>query len=289
MPISMRNIYKSYDKKLVLRNISLDLTPGKIVGIVGKNGAGKTTLMKILCGNIVNFQGSVSFPPSSSNRPLGYLIENPKFYPNKTGRENLQFFAQVFSIAGNDQIDNIIRALNMETYIDQRSKKYSLGMKQRLGIAIALLGDPDFLILDEPTNGMDPNGIEEILEYLKSLATEKEIGIFVSSHQLDHIQKISDYILVIEAGETVKSINKDDIGAYKQVTVVLKSHDISRTQLMLAKEGIESHLNDNSLSFQVQQMSPILKRLADEKIVLQDIEIKEHTLKDLYFDRREEK
>ena len=125
-------------------------------------------------------------------------------------------------------------------------------MKQRLGIAIALLGEPDFLILDEPTNGMDPNGIKEILKYLKVLAKEKQIGIFISSHQLDHIQEISDYILVIENGKIIKNIDKSKIDSHKTVTIIVKNEDINKTKLLLKEEGID---------------------------------IKELTLKDLYFDR----
>lgn len=289
MTIVMKNIYKRYDKQYVLKNINLELRAGKIVGIVGKNGAGKTTLMKILCGNIVDFEGSVSYPDSLSNRPIGFLIESPKFYPNQTGFENLKFFSQLFSIGHKENIDNTIKALDMEAYIHKKSKKYSLGMKQRLGIAIALLGNPEFLVLDEPTNGMDPNGIEEILAHLKYLAEERQIGILISSHQLDHIQKVSDYILVMEEGEAVKSIDKDDIVSYKHVTIAVKSTDLQRTKLMLEREGLEVRLDHHSLSFKAKNMNPILKKLSLENIVLQDIEMKEHTLKDIYFDEREAK
>lgn len=286
MTIKMRNIYKKYDQNYVLKDLSLDLNRGEIVGLVGKNGAGKTTLMKILCGNIVDFEGVVSYPASSSNRPLGFLIENPKFYPNKTGLANLQFFAQLFASKGAGQIEKIIKALDMEAYIAQKSRKYSLGMKQRLGLAIALLGEPDFLVLDEPTNGMDPDGIEEILEYLKYLAQEKQLGIFISSHQLDHIQKVSDFILVIDAGETVKSIDKDELVGAKQVTIVVDNKDIGPTKLILAREGIDFDLKNNALTFQANELSPILTKLSTAKIVLQDIQIKEQTLKEFYFNRK---
>lgn len=263
MSIIMKNICKKYDNNYALSNVNLNLNRGEVIGIVGKNGAGKTTLMKILCGNIVDFEGIVTYPDSSSKRNIGFLIENPKFYPNETGFQNLKIFSKLFSIenSASDNTDDIIKALNMEEYINKKSKKYSLGMKQRLGIAIALLGEPDFLILDEPTNGMDPNGIKEILKYLKRLAKEKQIGIFISSHQLDHIQEISDYILVIEKGKIIKKIDKSKIDSHKIVTITVKNEDITKTKRLLQEEGIDVTVDNKSLRFKVKDMSLILQKM----------------------------
>ncbi|WP_161519945.1 ATP-binding cassette domain-containing protein [Bacillus cereus] len=172
MSIEITNLSKNFNKReRVLDSINMNIKNGEIVGLVGPNGAGKTTLMKIISGLIVQYNGEIKFSQEEYTQ-IGSLIEKPKYFPNKTGYYNLKYFSQLYSDKDNN-IEEIIHSLQMENYLSKKVKDYSLGMKQRLGIALALLNNPNYLILDEPTNGMDPNGIKSILKYIKGVTKKK--------------------------------------------------------------------------------------------------------------------
>lgn len=196
----------------------------------------------------------------------------------------------MFSIDDNTDvgINKIIQILNMEEYIHLKVKKYSLGMKQKLGIAIALLGEPDFLILDEPTNGMDPKGIMSILKYLKDLAHEKQIGIFISSHQLDNIQEISDAILIIEKGKIIKNINRSEFTCSKLIQLKVNKNHLNKAKTILEVKGFDVNIKKSILSFKSKDVNSFMQSLFTQNIIVEDIQISEFTLKDLYFERKVE-
>ena len=209
MSIELRGLSKTFRKgERALSGIDFIMRKGEVVGLIGPNGAGKTTLMKILSGIIVKYDGEMVIGDKNERAKIGSLIEKPKFFPNKSGRYNINYFSALFGANGK-QMDNIVQSLGMESYLSKKVKHYSLGMKQRLGIALALISNPDYLILDEPTNGMDPDGIRNILGYVRELVKERQMGVLISSHILEDVENISDRVYVIKNG-SLQSFTSDD-------------------------------------------------------------------------------
>lgn len=212
--LEARNITKYYGKHLILKDVSLKVPRGSIFGIVGPNGAGKTTFLKILSGITRQNSGEVIVFGERFNRrnlnKLGTLIEYPSIYGNLTAEENLIIHTLLMGIE-RDNIKKVLNIVGLEKADKKIVSKFSLGMKQRLGIAIALLGDPEILILDEPTNGLDPIGIQEMRELILSFK-ERGITVIITSHILSEIEKIIDKIAIINRGEIryVGDYNKDE-------------------------------------------------------------------------------
>lgn len=205
--MELHNIYKSFNNNLILNNISFDIKKGEIVGLVGKNGAGKSSLMKIISKLDTQFDGEIE-----QKGRLGYFIESPKLVTNRTGLWNLRYFSSIF---GNkfiieDYLD-LYESIGIIDFLKKKVKKYSLGMKQKLGVLIALLNDPDFVILDEPTNGMDIDSSIVFLQELRKISKEKNIGILISSHKLEDIELVCDRVLFLDNGKLENLSNQ----AYK--------------------------------------------------------------------------
>lgn len=200
MRIEVKNICKSYKDKTVLDNISCVFESGKIYGLLGINGAGKSTLMKILYGMNTQYQGQVLYDGKESiaSKEIGALIERPAIYDNLSAKDNLRTKALLYNI-GTKEIEKVVKTIGLEDAGKKRASKFSLGMKQRLGIGMAILTNPKFLILDEPTNGLDPEGIEHLLEMIRELKA-KGMTILLSSHQLHEVQEIADGILILHDG-----------------------------------------------------------------------------------------
>lgn len=206
----IENCYKNYKNKEVIKGIDFSFKENdKIIGLVGKNGIGKTTMMKILTGNINSFHGKRYNINSVS---LGYLIEHPKLYMNKTGLYNLKFFANVLGGSYNKNFsEDLIKLFDMSSYMNKKVKNYSLGIKQKLAILIAVVNKPQYLILDEPTNGMDIDNSIHTLNLIKKLSDEFNINILISSHKLDEIESICNRVLFVNDGKIVKDSNLFDI------------------------------------------------------------------------------
>ncbi|OFK59067.1 ABC transporter ATP-binding protein [Globicatella sp. HMSC072A10] len=206
--LEISNLRKSYNKKNVLDIDSLSIEEGSIYGLIGKNGAGKSTLMKIILGLVEKDSGTVQIfgkevntkNQKDFNKHLGGLIENPSFYDHLTGYENLEIICQLKGIE-KTEILKTLELVGLNNVRDKKAKEYSLGMKQRLGIAIALIGNPKLLILDEPINGLDPQGIEEMRNLFKKIVSNTSTSILISSHILDEIEKIATHIGIIKEGK----------------------------------------------------------------------------------------
>ncbi|EGC83861.1 ABC transporter ATP-binding protein [Anaerococcus hydrogenalis] len=206
--LEIKNLKKSYNNKRVLDIDYLEIKEKSIYGLIGKNGAGKSTLMKIVLGLVKKDEGMVKVfnqevngkNQKKLNKNLGALIENPSFYDHLTGYENLEIIS---SLKGVDkkEISKTLDLVGLKNVEKKKAREYSLGMKQRLGIAIALIGSPKLLILDEPINGLDPQGIEEMRNLFKNIVKNTPTSILISSHILDEIEKISTHIGILKEGK----------------------------------------------------------------------------------------
>jgi ABC-2 type transport system ATP-binding protein len=217
--LRIEGLTKIIKKKKILDNISLTVNSGEIVGFLGPNGAGKTTTIKLIMGLFTITEGHISicghdivtdFEAAMEN--VGGIIENPDLYKRLTGRQNLEYFASMYRNVDKENIDYIVNMVKMSERIDDKVKTYSLGMCQRIGIAQALLHNPRLLVLDEPTNGLDPLGIKELRDLLKYLAKEAGVGVFVSSHLLSEMELMCDRIYIIDEGVIIgeKAIHEDE-------------------------------------------------------------------------------
>ena len=212
--IKTNNLVKKYGENIVLDNISITVNQGEIYGLVGDNGAGKTTLFRILSGQSNISDGSFELLGESSEKNImkvrkriGTIIENPSFYPKMTIEENLEYYRLQRGIPGKKNIDKILKEVGLLEVKKKKFNNISLGMKQRLGLALALLGEPELLILDEPINGLDPSGIIEIRNLLLRLNREKNITIIISSHILSELYNIATCYGFLSKGKLVEEIS----------------------------------------------------------------------------------
>lgn len=211
--LEVRNLKKNFGKREIVKDISFDVNEGEVFGFLGPNGAGKTTTIKMLVGLIGNNGGTIKIfgkdlksDKEGALKNVGAVVENPELYGYLTGRENLNQFAAIRNISKHEVLD-IIKLIGLEERIDDKVKKYSLGMKQRLGLGVALLGNPKLLILDEPTNGLDPSGILDLREVVRNAAKERGMAVFVSSHILNEVQHLCDRVAFVNHG-VIQAVEK---------------------------------------------------------------------------------
>lgn len=255
------NITKKYGSKIVLKNVNMTINKGDIYGFIGKNGAGKTTFMRVILSLTPKDNGNVMYYDNKNISDIGLkvgsLIESPGLYKNATAYENLKRFSILYG-ADESKIDEILRIVGLENTGKRKAKDFSLGMRQRLGIAIALLGDPELLILDEPINGLDPEGIKEIRDVIVKLNKEKNITFLISSHLLDELSKVVTKYGIINNGELIEEISSKDLNEKcknKLIIEVDKPNEafnklisiIPEKDIRINKEQIEinSHINES--------------------------------------------
>jgi ABC-2 type transport system ATP-binding protein len=209
--LSVKGLRKVIGKKEIIKGIDFELARGEVFGFLGPNGAGKTTTIRMLVGLISPTSGSIHICGhnvvtefSEAMKHLGCIVENPELYSYLTGWENLQHFARMIKGVGPERIQEVVQLVGMQERIHDRVKTYSLGMRQRLGIAQAMLGKPKVLILDEPTNGLDPSGIREMRQFIRFLAEEEGLSVLVSSHLLSEIQLMCDRVAIISKGQVLQ-------------------------------------------------------------------------------------
>lgn len=205
--LKTENLSKRFGQKLALDNVCMSIGKGDIYGFIGKNGAGKTTFMRCVLGMANPSAGKIEF---IKDHNVGSLIEAPGLYPNCTAYENLRRFS-ILAGGDKDSIPELLRQVGLAGVGKKKVKNFSLGMKQRLGIAVALLGAPDFLILDEPVNGLDPAGIKEIRDLIISLNKEKNITFLISSHLLDELSRVVTKYGIINDGRLIEEVTADEL------------------------------------------------------------------------------
>ena len=221
------NLCKSFGKKQILKNISLELKQGDILGFIGPNGAGKTTTIKLILGLQSIDSGTVEINGYDIKKNfekailgVGTIVENPDLYMYLTGYENLKLIKNLYKNVDENRIKEVVKLVKLEQRINDKVSKYSLGMRQRLGIAQAILHKPNLLILDEPTNGLDPEGIKELRDLLKNLAKKEKMGIVISSHNLSELESFCNKVTIIKNGEIVETSSINEVKKVEQSYII---------------------------------------------------------------------
>lgn len=250
--IKANNLHKKYRKKIAVDNISFEVKTGRVTGFLGPNGAGKSTTMRLMLG-LDNGQGSTTFDGkklyeySQPSKMVGILLEAKAFHPTRTAREHLR----VLATAGNiplSRVDEVLDIVGLKEVAKKRPGKFSLGMSQRLGIAAALLGEPKYLILDEPANGLDPEGIAWLRAFLKEYA-DKGNAVFVSSHLLSEMAQMADDLVVIGKGKLIASGSMSDLISKNSVaSVFVRANNLQSLKKTLDAKNIQSKEADGGLT-----------------------------------------
>ena len=291
--ISVSNLTKKYDEQVAVSNATFEVPLGTICGFVGPNGSGKTTTIRMLLGLISPTLGTATVLGHSINQPgkylsqVGAMIEGPAFYPALSGEENLHVLATLGGFS-NDKIKELIEVVGLQGRGGSKFKNYSLGMKQRLGIAAALLPNPKLLILDEPTNGLDPAGIHEIRTLLRTLA-EGGTTVFVSSHLLSELEMISEYLVMLREGKVIFSGLISDLLAAQQSQILVSPEfekDSNNLLEVIRASGHEVEMRDGTLRVAAPEtFSAEINRLAfNAGITLQSLTPVLPTLEETFFD-----
>ena len=238
--IEVKGLVKTFGKKTVLNGLNMTIRRGDIYGFIGNNGSGKTTAMKIILGLLEADSGDITLFGSkdllSERKRIGSLIEAPGLYKGCTAKENMKRFAMLFG-GEEKEIDDLLSFVGLGDVGKKKVRAFSLGMKQRLGIAVALLGNPEILVLDEPTNGLDPAGIKDLRELFEKIASEKGVSLLISSHHLDELSRIANVYGILVDGRIVDETRKDDILAKCGTVVLLESSDPSKVLAALSPKG----------------------------------------------------
>ena len=252
MILKTENLSKKFGQKHVVNQVNMQIEKGDIYGFIGKNGAGKTTFMRLILGLAYPTDGNIELFGSSDlpkqRHRIGSLIESPNFYKNCSAYENMKRFSLLYGTK-DTEIDRLLKMVGLDGVGSKKVSNFSLGMKQRLGLAMALLGDPEFVVLDEPVNGLDPVGMKEIRDIIQQLNQEKGITFLISSHLLDELSKIATKYGIINDGRLVEEVSASDIR--KKCTQMLK---ISTTDTTRAMECISYHFADAKIIIENQHI-----------------------------------
>lgn len=294
--IETRGLTKRYGDQVSVSNLDLHVQMGRIYGLLGRNGAGKTTTMKMLLGLTAPTSGTVSLfgQPLKGNETrilprIGSLIESLGFYPNLTGTENLQIFARLRGLKSPNYIKSALELVNLPYRDKKRYAQYSLGMKQRLAIALAVMHDPELLILDEPINGLDPIGIAEVRDFIRALCEERGKTILISSHILSEIALLADDIGIIDHGVLLEEESLVELeqknGKVLRFTV---SNATVAAQLLQKEMGVRDVAVENGRELTVRDLrldtGAAVRRFVEAGLVVSDAHLYEDTLED-YFKR----
>ena len=237
---------KKFGNKTAVDHVDIKIEKGAIYGLIGMNGAGKTTIMKMLSGMIRPSEGTFNYEGlganlSESYKRIGALIEAPALYPSLSALDNLKIKALAYGINDNNYIQEKLNLVGLGDVGKKKAGKFSLGMKQRLGIALALVGDPDFLLLDEPINGLDPQGIVEVREMLIELNKKKGVTILISSHILEELSKIATDYGIISEGKLIEQITRDELMSKSRDKIKIKTKDTSSVITVLDAQGFNDY------------------------------------------------
>lgn len=294
MVLQTVGLTKQYGTQFAVNDLNMNVEKGKIYGLLGRNGAGKTTAIRIIMGllqptngDVILFGEKMKTPTKQCFCKIGALIESPTFYENLTAKENLKIIADLRGTQSKNSIEKALKLVNLENEKKKKVKQFSLGMKQRLGIAMAMMHEPEFIILDEPTNGLDPVGIQQIRLLIKKLSLEKGLTVLISSHILSEIEQMADKVGIINNGVLMEELTMDEIRHRNRHYVKLTVSDMSRTIPVLEKELRISDfeiINDNEIKiFQLETNFENMNRvLVTNGIGVSEISVKKGNLEEYF-------
>lgn len=285
-------VVKKYGDRTVLNNINMNIKKGDIYGFIGKNGAGKTTFMRVVLSLTPMNSGEVKlFGDKNLNEvglKVGSLIEAPGLYKNASAYENLKRFSILYG-ADENKINEILEIVGLSNTGKRKAKDFSLGMRQRLGIAIALLGDPELLLLDEPINGLDPEGIKEIRDVIVRLNKEKHITILISSHLLDELAKVVTRYGIINNGELIEEIEADELKEKCKNKLVIEVDNVDKAKKILSsmvkEDEISIKSNKIELSSHMKESANINKKLVESGVAVSSIYTNFDSLEEYFMKR----
>ena len=278
--ISTENLIKTYRNQIAVNNVNIHVQQGKIYGLLGRNGAGKTTVMKMILGltpitsgKIYVFGKEIKGNENKIYPRIGAIIEAPGFYPNLTGTENLEIFARLRGMSRKDGVQHALEIVGLPYRDKKLFSNYSLGMKQRLGIANAIMHEPELLILDEPTNGLDPIGIAEMRKFIKNLCEEKGITILISSHILTEIEQMADTIGIIHNGVLLDESNYQEIQKKNRKYILVKVSSSSKAACILEQcFAISDYEIEDDSTIKIFDMNHNVSEL-NKALVMNDIDL----------------
>ena len=291
------NITKKYGEQLAVDNVNMTIKKGDIYGFIGQNGAGKTTLIRLITGLIHKSGGEIELLGANEENELnkartmvGSLIESPSLYTNMTARENLEVSRLVRNIPGKKCIDEVLELVGLKDVEKKKVKNFSLGMRQRLGIANALMGNPKLLILDEPINGLDPMGIVEIRELLKKINKEKDMTILISSHILSELSELATTYGIISNGKLIEEITAKQLSEKCRQYIDLKVDDTARAVILLERELGRSDyevLEDSNIKVfsNLDNVGEVNSLLSRSGIIVESISVKGENLEEYFMNK----
>ncbi|PRO39673.1 ABC transporter ATP-binding protein [Bacillus sp. LLTC93] len=254
--LKVEKVDKQIGRHMILQDISMEIGQGEIVGLLGPNGSGKTTLIRLIVGLMKKNNGRIMINGYSQDHEflkamssVGAIIENPEFYSYLTGFENLELYAAMYDGVSEDRIHEVVKRVRLEHAIHQKVKTYSLGMKQRLGIAQAILHQPNLLILDEPTNGLDPAGMKEFREHLQTLVQEEGTSVLFATHLLHEVEELCDRMIIIQKGQIRASANLRDMEGKEQV--LMNIQPVEKAASWLDRNGYTYERNGDQVLLQL--------------------------------------
>lgn len=290
--IETHNLTKRYGKALSVNTLNMKVPPGAVYGFLGPNGAGKSTTLKMILGLVRPSAGAITLfgsPMDEKNRirlltDTGSLIESPSYYGHLSGEENLHIIQTLKGCTKSD-VDEVLKTVRLTDAKNKLVGHYSLGMKQRLGLAAALLGFPKLLILDEPTNGLDPAGIQEMRELICSLPSEYGITVVVSSHLLSEIDQMADHVGIIRRGELVYQNTLESLHAHAKEQLALRVSNMTIAADLLRQEGIETQQEEGWLLLPMLEdalAAKLIRNIMEQNISLYRVEQRETSLEDIF-------
>lgn len=290
--LETKALSKNYGHYKALNKLSMGVPKGSIYGFVGKNGAGKTTLIRLICGLQTPTSGEYSIlgidntqkEIIKSRQRMGAVIETPSIYTDMTAEDNLRIQYRVLGMSSDKGISEILKMVGLENTGKKKIKDFSLGMRQRLGIAVALVGKPDFLVLDEPVNGLDPQGIVEIREIILKLNREQEITVLISSHILDELSRLATYFGFIDNGKMVKEISASELEASCRKCVHLIVSDVNALSKTLTEIGLDYTILSNNEADVYGEISvtKLVSKLSERNCEVISIQERDENLENYY-------
>lgn len=287
--LKCNGIYKKIHNKTIIKDVSFDIKEGEILGFIGPNGAGKTTTIKLILGLQKITKGNIQINGydvekdfEKAIQKVGSIVENPDLYMYMSGYANLKLVANLYENVDKKRIDEVVKLVGLENRIKDKVSKYSLGMRQRLGIAQAILHKPNLLILDEPTNGLDPEGIKQVRELIVKLAKEEKMAVMISSHNLSEIENVCNKICIIKNGSIVEESNIEDLKKETSNIEYVIEVDNPEAIKEIIKKDVQINNNKVTIKAEREEIPEIVNKLVEAKIKVYSITENTLSLEDAF-------